>query len=51
MKQNMQDLTEGSLGKKILMFIVPLMLSILLQVLFNMADIAGSGQFAGSLSL
>ena len=38
MKQNMQDLTEGSLGKKILIFSVPLMLSNLLQVLFNMAD-------------
>ena len=51
MKQNMQDLTEGSLGKKILVFSVPLMLSNLLQVLFNMADIAVIGQFAGSLSL
>ena len=40
MKQNMQDLTEGPLGKKILIFSVPLMLSNLLQVLFNMADIA-----------
>ncbi|MFR8844311.1 MAG: hypothetical protein ACLVGL_04205 [Waltera sp.] len=27
MKQNMQDLTEGPLGKKILIFSVPLMLS------------------------
>ena len=51
MKQNMQDLTEGSLGRKILIFSVPLMLSNLLQVLFNMADIAVIGQFAGSLSL
>ena len=51
MKQNMQDLTEGPLGKKILIFSVPLMLSNLLQVLFNMADIAVIGQFAGSLSL
>ena len=34
MKQNMQDLTEGPLGKKILIFSVPLMLSNLLQVLF-----------------
>ena len=47
MKQNMQDLTEGPLGKKILIFSVPLMLSNLLQVLFNMADIAVIGQFAG----
>ena len=51
MKQNMQDLTEGPLGKKILIFSVPLMLSNLLQVLFNTADIAVIGQFAGSLSL
>ena len=51
MKQNMQDLTEGPLGKKILIFSVPLMLSNLLQVLFNMADIAVIGQFAGSLSV
>ena len=48
MKQNMQDLTEGPLGKKILIFSVPLMLSNLLQVLFNMADIAVIGQCAGS---
>ena len=40
--------TEGPLGKKILIFSVPLMLSNLLQVLFNMADIAVIGQFAGS---
>ena len=46
MKQNMQDLTEGPLGKKILIFSVPLMLSNLLQVLFNMADIAVIGLWA-----
>lgn len=36
---------------QILLFSLPLMLSNLLQVLFNMADIAVVGQFAGSLSL
>lgn len=51
MKANMQDLTEGSLSKKILIFSFPLMLSNLLQVLFNMSDIAVIGQFAGSDSL
>ncbi len=51
MKYNMQDLTEGSLSRKILIFSVPLMLSNLLQVLFNMADIAVIGRFAGSNSL
>lgn len=51
MKQNLKDLTEGSLGKKILLFSVPLIASNLLQVLFNMADIAVVGQFAGSNAL
>ena len=49
--KNKQNLTEGSLGKKILWFSVPLMLSNVLQILFNMADIAVVGQFAGSLAL
>ncbi|MDO4305459.1 MAG: MATE family efflux transporter [Eubacteriales bacterium] len=51
MQREKQDLTEGSLGKKILFFSIPLMLSNLLQVLFNMADIAVVGQFAGSQAL
>ena len=51
MKQNLQDLTEGSLAKKILLFSIPLIASNLLQVLFNMADIAVVGQFAGSMAL
>lgn len=46
-----QDLTRGSLGKQILLFSLPLILSNLLQVLFNMADIAVVGQFAGSIAL
>ena len=51
MKQLEQNLTEGSLGKKIFLFSLPLMLSNLLQVLFNMADIAVVGKFAGSNAL
>ncbi len=51
MQQDKQDLTRGPLGKKILFFSIPLMLSNLLQVLFNMADIAVVGQFAGSAAL
>lgn len=51
MKQNLQDLTSGSLAKKILLFSLPLIASNLLQVLFNMADIAVVGQFAGSGAL
>lgn len=51
MQQDKQDLTTGSLGKKILLFSIPLMISNLLQVLFNMADIAVVGQFAGANAL
>lgn len=51
MKQKKQDLTQGSLGKQILIFSFPLMISNVLQVLFNMADIAVVGQFAGSAAL
>ena len=45
------ELTEGSLPKKILLFSLPLMFSNILQVLFNMSDIAVVGQFAGSGAL
>lgn len=51
MKQSEQNLTEGSLSKKILFFSLPLMCTNLLQVLFNMADIAVVGKFAGSNAL
>ena len=51
MKDDRQDLTTGSIWGKMLLFSIPLMLTNLLQVLFNMADIAVIGQFAGSLSL
>ena len=51
MKENRQDLTTGSIWGKMLFFSIPLVLTNLLQVLFNMADIAVIGQFAGSLSL
>lgn len=44
-------MTQQGLSMQILLFSLPLMLSNLLQVLFNMADIAVVGQFAGSLSL
>lgn len=45
------DLTTGSLSKKILIFSLPLMFSNMLQVLFNMADVAVAGRFAGSAAL
>ncbi len=36
-----QDLTKGNLWKQIFVFSLPLMISNLLQVLFNMADKIG----------
>lgn len=51
MKKNEMDLTMGPLGKQILFFSIPLILSNLLQVLFNMADVAVVGQFAGADAL
>lgn len=51
MNQGKLCMIEGSLGKEILLFSLPLMASNLLQVLFNMADIAVIGQFAGAMSL
>ena len=38
---------EGSLYKNIFIFSLPLMFSNMLQVLFNMSDIAVAGHFAG----
>lgn len=51
MDSQVGSMTEGSLPKKILLFSVPLMFSNVLQVLFNMADVAVVGRFAGSNSL
>ncbi len=45
------DMTTGSLLGKILLFTLPLMLSSILQLLFNAVDIVVVGKFAGSRSL
>lgn len=50
-KYDLKDLTRGPLAKQILMFSLPLMVSNLLQVLFNMSDVAVVGRFAGSRAL
>ena len=50
-KKESSDLTHGPLAKQILFFSLPLMLSNVLQVLFNMSDIAVVGQFAGAKAL
>lgn len=44
-------MTEGSLWKNILLFSLPLMLSNMLQVLFNMTDVAVVGTFSGASAL
>ena len=46
-----QDMTHGPLAKQILLFSLPLICSNLLQVLFNLADLAVVGQFVGSQAL
>ena len=51
MKQKEVNIVNGSLFKNILIFSIPLMLSNLLQVLFNMSDIAVVGKFGSNTSL
>lgn len=50
LKTNM-DMLNGPLGRKILRFAVPLAATSILQQLFNAADIAVVGQFAGNKAL
>ena len=45
------DMVNGPLAKKMLLFAMPLMLSSMLQLMFNAADIIVVGHFAGSESL
>ena len=51
MKSYEMDLFSGSLWKKVLVYSVPLMFSNILQVLFNMSDVAVVGKFAGPIAL
>jgi putative MATE family efflux protein len=50
-KTFIKDFTQGSIVKHLLLFSWPLMLSNLLQVLYNMVDMAIVGQFVGSAGL
>ena len=45
------QMTDGSLWKNMFLFSIPLMLSQLLQVLFNMADVAVVGKFSSAEAL
>ena len=51
MSSSAKSLTEGPLAKQIFLVSLPLALSNLLQVLFNMSDVAVVGRFAGSTAL
>lgn len=51
MKSYEMDMSTGSLWKKILVFSGPLMFSNLLQVVFNLSDVAVVGKFSGATSL
>ena len=50
-KQYEMDMCSGSILKKMLLFSLPLMLSSILQLLFNAADIVVVGKFAGDNAL
>ena len=45
------DMTEGSLPKNILFFSLPLMLTQMLEVLFNLSDVAIVGKYADYIAL
>ena len=45
--KNQIDMTQGSIGIKILKYAIPLALTEILQQLFNAADIAVIGQYSG----
>ena len=45
------DMVNGPLARKILLYSIPLMFSNLLQVFFNMTDVAVVGKFAGARAL
>ena len=51
MASKSHDLTHGPLARQIILFSLPLMATNVLQVLFNMSDVAVVGQFAGPEAL
>ncbi len=51
MKSNTKTLTEGPLAKQIFLVSLPLALSNLLQVLFNMSDVAVVGRYVLSADI
>ena len=51
MKGRSIDITGGRLGRDIFLFSMPIIVSNVLQVLFNVADVAVAGRFAGAEAL
>ena len=51
MKREKIDMCNGSIPKQMFLLSLPLMLSNVLQVFFNMADVAVVGRFAGAIAL
>ena len=51
MKRNQQDLTSGPLLSGIIAYTVPIILTSVLQLLFNAADLVVVGRFRGSLAV
>lgn len=45
------DMTNGSLGDKIIKYAIPLAITGVLQQLFNAADLAVVGQFSGAAEI
>lgn len=48
---NISDMTQGNLWGQILFFSIPLVMSNLLQIMFNIADVMVVGRFAGAEAL
>ena len=49
--KNAIDMTGGSLWKNILVFSLPLMMTQMLEVLFNLSDVAIAGKYADYIAL
>ena len=45
------DMTEGSVGKKLVVFAIPLAIASLVQALYNLADMSIVGHFVGSAGM
>ena len=51
MNSKSADLTQGPLLKRIILYTIPIILTGILQLLFNAADLIVVGQYCGSISV